>query len=112
MNGTDKIAEAAQTVNEIKQTIQDKYDKVMGKIEFYRNEIQIITSESTKHTEDWINKKTKKLKEKIQDLTDKVKNWMEEQLRKAQEWLSEIKKEIEDFILQLSSSMVLAIAGI
>ena len=112
MTGTEKIVEATKTVNDIKQTIQKKYDKTMEKIAFYQSEIQRVLSEASYHSQKWINDKIETIKSKIQELMNKVKKWMEEQLKKAQDWLTEVQNDIEEFIKDLLVSMVLAIAGI
>lgn len=112
MTGPEKIKEATETVNDIKQTIQEKYDKVMGKIAEYQSEIQRVLSEASYHSQKWINDKIGTIKSKIEKLTNDAKKWMEEQLQKAQNWLAEVQKDIENFIKELLASMILAIAGV
>lgn len=112
MTGAEKIVEATKIVNDIKQTIQKKYDKVMSKIAEYQSEIQRVLSEASYHSQKWINDKIETIKSKIEKLTNDAKKWMEEQLQKAQNWLTEVQNDIEEFIKDLLISMVLAIAGI
>lgn len=112
MTGAEKIVEATKTVNDIKQTIQKKYDKTMEKIAFHQSEIQRVLSKASYHSQKWVNDKIETIKSKIQELMNKVKKWMEEQLKKAQDWFTEVQNDIEEFIKNLLVSMVLAITGI
>lgn len=112
MTGEEKIAEALIMVDDTKQKIQSKYNKVMEKIIFYQHEIQRISSESSHHSQEWINNKIKSLQTKIEELTINVQKWMNDQLENVENWLNNIKEEIKNFIEQLSNSLVLAITGI
>lgn len=112
MTGADKISEAMQTLADIKANIQEKYDKIMGKIDEYLVQIDEVIANAQNQSKEWVDKKVEKLKEKIKDLTDKITAWMEQKLKDAQAWLDNIKKEIEEFVAELLLSMVKAIAGV
>ena len=112
MTGAEKIAEATQTLGDIKANIQEKYDKVMGKIDGYMKQIDETIANAQKQSQQWVDKKVAKLKAKIQELTDKITAWLNKKLEQAQAWLDNVKKEIEDFIKELLMSMILAIAGV
>lgn len=112
MTGPEKISEAIQTLADIKANIQNKYDIVMGKIDKYIKEIDETIANAQNHSKEWVNKKVNKLKEKVNELTNNITAWMEQKLKDAQAWLDNVKKEIEDFIKELLTSMVLAIAGV
>lgn len=112
MTGPEKIAEAMQTLADIKANIQKKYDDIMGKVNKYMKEIDETIANAQNQSKEWVDKKVNKLKEKVKDLTDKITAWMKQKLKDAQAWLDNIKKEIEDFIKELLMSMVLAIAGV
>ena len=112
MTGADKISEAMQTLADIKANIQEKYDKIMGKIDAYLVQIDEVIANAQNQSKEWVDKKVEKLKEKIKDLTDRITAWMEQKLKDAQAWLDNIKAEIEEFVAELLLSMVKAIAGV
>lgn len=111
MTGAEKISEATKTLSDIKKNIQEKYDRVIGRIDKYTKEIDETIADKTK-SDQAKDKKIAKLKQKIKDLTNDINAWLEQKLKDAQVWLDNIKKEIEDFIKELLMSMVLAIAGV
>lgn len=112
MTGADKISEAMQTLAEIKANIQEKYDKVMNRIDEYLSQIDEVIINAHNQSKEYIDKKVAKLKGKINDLTNKITAWMEQKLKEAQAWLDNIKAEIEEFVAELLLSMVNAIAGV
>lgn len=112
MTGADKISEAMQTLAEIKANIQEKYDKVMNRIDEYLSQIDEVIINAQNQSKEYIDKKVAKLKGKINDLTNKITAWMEQKLKEAQAWLDNIKAEIEEFVAELLLSMVNAIAGV
>lgn len=112
MTGPEKIAEATKTVNDIKTRIQDKYDRIMGKIETYQQDLRQLALEADKHSKQWINEKTAKIKSKIEKLKSDVEEWLQTKMKEAQDWLAEVQKEIQDFIKELLASMILALAGV
>lgn len=111
MSGADKIIEAAETVATVKQKIQDKYDKIMGKILKLQKDLDNLANDIVNHTEAWIEEQRIKIQNKINKYRKTIEDWMKEQLRKIEEWLEEVKKEIEEFIQNLLKSMVMAIMG-
>lgn len=111
MTQEEKLQKLTEDFQTIKSTIEEKYNKVMSKIQEYQEKIDIIITNAMNQTQQWIDKQINKIKGKIKTLTDKIKAWLEEQLRKAQEWMDNVKKEIEEFITQLLLSMVEAMLG-
>lgn len=112
MTGQEKIAEAMQTLADIKANIQKKYDDVIVRIDGYLKQIDETIANERNQSKEWVDKKVTDLKKKVQDLTDTITAWMEQKLKDAQAWLDNIKKEIEEFIAELLMSMVTAIAGV
>lgn len=112
MTGPEKIAEAMQTLADIKANIQKKYDDVVVRIDGYLKQIDETIANERNQSKEWVDKKVTDLKKKVQDLTDTITAWMEQKLKDAQAWLDNIKKEIEEFIAELLMSMVTAIAGV
>ena len=110
MTGADKIQEVMTQLSEIKENIQKKYDKVMGKIGGLQEQMDSV--DSADQSPQWKDKQKKKLSTKIKDLTKKITDWLKEQMEKAQAWMDKIKEEITQMITDLLSTPVLALAGI
>lgn len=111
MTGAEKIQEVMTQLNEIKKNIQDKYDKVMGKVGELQEKLSVIDN-AVGQSKQWIDKQKKKIQTKIDDLTKKITDWLKEQLEKAQAWMDKIKEEITQMIADLLLTPVLALAGI
>ena len=111
MTGAEKIAEIGQQLAEIKKNIQEKYDKVMGKVEEFQEKLKVIDT-MVGQSKEWIDKQKKKIQKKIEELTTKIKTWLQTQFDKAQAWMDNIKNEITAFIAKLLTAPILALAGI
>ena len=106
-DGAQKIVELTNTLADIKKNIQNKYDKVMGRIEDLqkkRDEIENTTNQSP----NWIEKKKKSIQKKIDDLLVNLEDWLIQQSEKAQAWLDEVKADITNMIANLLLSMAKA----
>ena len=109
MTGAEKIADIMKQVNDIKAKIQEKYDRVMAKVDLIQQEI-LKLEENVNNSIMWVEAQKAKLEAKMKKLMQDIQDWMNLQLQKAQEWLDGVKKEIEDFILELALSMLKALA--
>lgn len=115
MTGQEKILEVMMQVAEIKQKIQDKYDKVMSRIvELHRKlaEFENQMNNPINHTLQWIEKQKQKIRSKIMELTQNITQWLNDQMAKAQNWMSGIKEEIMNYIAELLLAPVKALVGI
>lgn len=112
MTSEEKLAKAMEEFNTIKQTIQDKYDTVMGKIRGLQSKLTNLANEVDKHTQKWIQEQQDKIQTKINDLKDKIEKWIQTQMAKLQGWLEEVQNEIKAFLIDLAVSMLTAISGI
>ena len=111
MTGAEKIQEVMTQLDEIKKNIQNKYDKVMGKVEELQEKLSVIDN-AIGRSKQWIDKQKKKIQAKIDDLTRKIRTWLEDQMKKAQSWMDKIKEEITQMIANLLLAPVLALTGI
>ena len=64
MTGQEKILEVIEQVNEIKNNIQKKYDKIMGKIAEYQEKLNEVIQNAQKNSEIWVEKQKKKIMNK------------------------------------------------
>lgn len=111
MTGAEKIQEVMTQLDEIKKNIQNKYDKVVGKVEELQKKLSVIDN-AIGQSKQWIDKQKKKIQTKIDDLTGKIRTWLEDQMKKAQSWMDKIKEEITQMIANLLLAPVLALTGI
>ena len=68
MTGTEKIVEIGIQLAEIKQKIQEKYDKVMGKVSELQQkliELEEAVANGIAQSLQWIEKQKQKIKTKI-----------------------------------------------
>ena len=112
MNGAEKTARSVKDFNDIKQKIEEKYNKVMGKIAKYQQDIIDLYNNSVGRSVEWVNRKIQDLKDKINDLKEKAQKWLMKKLQEAQRWLDNVKKEIEDFLKDLLVSMIESLSNI
>ena len=112
MTGVGKIQEVTTQLNEIKKNIQDKYDKVMGKVGKLQEKLKAVEENAVGQSKQWIDKQKKKIQTKIEGLTKKITEWLKDQMEKAQSWMDKIKEEITQMIADLSLAPVLALTGI
>lgn len=111
MTGAEKIQEVASQLAEIKKNIQDKYDKIMGKVGDLQEKLKVVEN-SANQSKQWIDAQKKKIQTKIDELTKKITDWLNAQLEKAQAWMDGIKEEITQMIADLIQTPLLALAGI
>lgn len=111
MTGQEKIQEVMNQLTEIKNNIQDKYDKIMGKVGELQEKLKVIEN-AAGQSKQWIDKQKKKIQTKIDDLTKKITDWLKDQMEKAQKWMDGIKEQIMQMIADLLLTPVLALAGI
>lgn len=111
MTGAEKIQEVASQLAEIKKNIQDKYDKIMGKVGDLQEKLKVVEN-SANQSKQWIDTQKKKIQTKIDELTKKITDWLNAQLEKAQAWMDGIKEEITQMISDLIQTPKLALAGI
>lgn len=112
MTGQDKITEVIDQVTEIKNNIQKKYDKVLGKIAECQVQLDEVIKNAQKNSEIWVNKQKKKITKKINDFKKKIEDWLKDQLDKVQKWMDGVKQDLMDFIAELLKSKALALTGI
>lgn len=108
MTGPEKIVEITNQVIEIKNNIQKKYDRVIGKInELIETQAKIVANAAAQSIY-WVEKQKNKIQGKIDKLTQDIKDWLNKQMEKVQTWMNNVKKEITDFIKDLLMSPILA----
>lgn len=108
MTGPEKIVEITNQVIEIKNNIQKKYDRVIGKINGLIEKQAKIVANAAAQSIYWVEKQKNKIQAKIDKLTQDIKDWLNKQLEKVQTWMNNVKKEITDFIKDLLMSPILA----
>ena len=106
MNGASKKIEAMQTLNDIKNNIQSKYDKIMKRIGALKNELDKLDDASKSHSELWVKERRKTINDKIDRLTNDSKKWQDEQLKKAQNWLSNVESEANNSVIDLKTTQL------
>ena len=109
-SGAERISEVANTFNDIKKNIQDKYDKVAGRVEKLQKESDELDN-ANNQSPVWIEKQKKKIQSKIDTLLKNLENWLFDQLEKAQKWMDNMTKELTKIITDVLSAPLIAMMG-
>lgn len=111
MKGEDKLKKNAEDAKKMKESVQEKTEKTLGRINELKQELDEVVKEADKHSKEWVNNKMTVLNSKIDSLTSAMESWVAEQQKKIQEWAQKADSAINAAILKPAQEKIAAITG-
>lgn len=111
MKGEDKLKKNAEDAKKMKESVQEKTEKTLGRINELKQELDEVVKEADKHSKEWVNNKMTVLNSKIDSLTSAMESWVAEQQKKIQEWAQKADSAINAAILKPAQEKLNAITG-
>ena len=111
MKGEDKLKKNTEDAKKMKESVQEKTEKTLGRINELKQELDEVVKEADKHSKEWVNNKMTVLNSKIDSLTSAMESWVAEQQKKIQEWAQKADSAINAAILKPAQEKIAAITG-
>ena len=111
MKGEDKLKKNTEDAKKMKESVQEKTEKTLGRINELKQELDEVVKEADKHSKEWVNNKMTVLNSKIDSLTSAMESWVAEQQKKVQEWAQKADSAINAAILKPAQEKIAAITG-
>jgi sugar-specific transcriptional regulator TrmB len=105
-NSAEKLQSISDTLTEIKQNIQNKYDRMLKKIEEYENELIELDSKYNFNSPQFRENKRREIESKINKYREILENWVNTQLNAAQEWFESATEPIKANIEKAAMAMI------